>query len=119
MQNTTILLDPARVLLVSAAANGRNPPWEADELILALDLYLRHGQLDDTDSRVVEVSRVLNTLPIHSTRPDAARFRNPNGVAMKLANFAALDPAYVGGVFVLAVAAIKTYGSASMATRRS
>lgn len=29
-------------------------------------------------------------------RPDAEKFRNPNGVAMKLANYAALDPSYPG-----------------------
>jgi hypothetical protein len=44
----------------------------------------------------VELSRVLNSLPIHTVRPDLERFRNPNGVALKLANFAALDPAYPG-----------------------
>src|SRR6185437_8335632 len=75
---------------------GRNPPWEHDELILALDLYFRHGQLDDTDREVIDLSAVLNSLPLHLDRPDASRFRNPNGVAMKLANFAALDPAYPG-----------------------
>ena len=33
---------------------------------------------------------------MHAERPDAARYRNPNGVALKLANFAALDPNYPG-----------------------
>lgn len=75
----------------------RDPTWAQDELILALDLYLRHGLLDDTDARVVDVSEVLNRLPIHPARGDEQSFRNPNGVALKLANFAALDPAYPGG----------------------
>lgn len=70
----------------------RNPPWARDELILALDLYLRKGWLDSTDQDVVELSRVLNDLPIHLERPDRDRFRNPNGVSLKLANFLALDP---------------------------
>jgi 5-methylcytosine-specific restriction protein A len=74
----------------------RNPPWAFDELLLALDLYLREGQLDDSDARVLELSEVLNELPIHTVRPDLERFRNPNGVALKLANFAALDPGYPG-----------------------
>ena len=39
---------------------------------------------------------MLNALPIHNDRPDAARFRNPNGTLMKLGNFAALDPSYSG-----------------------
>ena len=61
-----------------------------------MDLYLREGLLDDTDPKVIELSELLNRLPIHSNRPDGARFRNPNGVALKLANFAALDPSYPG-----------------------
>ena len=74
----------------------RNPPWAEEELVLALDLYLRSGQLDDAHSAVLELSRVLNDLTIQPERPDAARFRNPNGVALKLANFAAIDPNYTG-----------------------
>ena len=74
----------------------RNPPWAEEELILALDLYLREGLLDDKDQAVTELSRDLNALKLHPERPDAERFRNPNGVALKLANFAALDPNYSG-----------------------
>jgi len=75
------------------SASGRNPAWERDELILALDLYLQCGRkvLDDTDPQVVELSDLLNQLPIHPVRPDAGRFRNANGVALKLANFRAID----------------------------
>lgn len=78
------------------SAPSRNPNWAVDELILALDLYRRQGLLDDKHPDVVHLSELLKSLPVHSTRPDAARFRNPNGVALKLANFAALDPAYTG-----------------------
>lgn len=74
----------------------RNPPWAEEELILALDLYLREGILDDKHSDVEALSRALNALDLHAERPDADRFRNPNGVALKLANFAALDPYYPG-----------------------
>ena len=77
---------------------GRNPTWARDELILALELYLRRRRhlpgADDPD--VQELSAFLNSLPIHTVRPDLERFRNPNGVALKLANFAALDPQYPG-----------------------
>lgn len=45
---------------------------------------------------MVELSDVLNQLPIHTDRPDRVRFRNPNGVYMKLCNFLALDPTYHG-----------------------
>lgn len=75
---------------------ARNPRWAEEELVLALDLYLRSGLLDDADPAVVDLSRVLNALKIHSERPDPVRFRNPNGVAMKLGNFAAIDPNYDG-----------------------
>src|SRR5437764_5465383 len=51
---------------------------------------------DGRDPDVVALSSVLNALPIHTVRPDLEKFRNVNGVAMKLANFAALDPAYPG-----------------------
>ncbi len=74
----------------------RNPPWAFDELILALDLYLRRGQLGPRDKEVRDVSDLLNALPIHVDRPDEARFRNPNGVAMKLGNFASIDPSATG-----------------------
>jgi 5-methylcytosine-specific restriction enzyme A len=80
----------------NGAPGRRNPPWAWDELILALELYLRAGLLDDKHPEVMELSRVLNELPLHTVRPDAEKFRNPNGVALKLANFAAIDPAYPG-----------------------
>jgi 5-methylcytosine-specific restriction enzyme A len=77
---------------------ARNPPWTRDELLLALDLYLRRRpQLPGAeDPYVQQLSAVLNSLPIHTVRPDLERFRNPNGVSLKLANFAALDPQYPG-----------------------
>jgi 5-methylcytosine-specific restriction protein A len=76
----------------------RNPAWQRDELILALDLYFRHRP--DTISKkhpeVGALSELLNKLPIHPDRPDAAKFRNVNGTYMKLCNFLALDPDYRG-----------------------
>jgi 5-methylcytosine-specific restriction protein A len=76
----------------------RNPTWHRDELILALDLYVRHhpshiGQ-DHPDVRAL--SKLLNALLIHADRPDAAKFRNANGVYMKLCNFLRFDPTYTG-----------------------
>ena len=70
----------------------RNPPWERDELILALDLYFEipFSKVSDTHPDVVALSELLNKLPLHFDRD--AKFRNPNGVAMKLANLARLDP---------------------------
>ena len=72
----------------------KNPTWVSDELILTLDLYFRleRKAKNQHHPEVVALSELLNRLPIHTERPDAARFRNPSGVALKLANFLALDP---------------------------
>ena len=75
---------------------SRPPTWIRDELILALDLYVRHGWLDDLHPAVQELSEVLNGLPLHPDWRFSPKFRNPNGVCMKLANFQALDPSYSG-----------------------
>ena len=83
-------------------AKGRNPNWTRDELILAFDLYLRvdfahsSGQYGESSAEIQELSEILNALPLHPWRPDAERFRNGNGVYMKLCNFLRLDPAYPG-----------------------
>lgn len=76
----------------------RNPPWARDELILALDLYVRSKPriLSDTDAPVIELSDFLRQLPIHAASQAMPSFRNPNGVAMKLGNFLGLDPEYRG-----------------------
>jgi 5-methylcytosine-specific restriction protein A len=75
-----------------------NPTWQRDELILALDLYFRHSPLHISKEHpeIVALSRLLNKLPIHCERPDEDRFRNPNGVYMKLCNFLRFDPEYKG-----------------------
>ena len=74
---------------------GRPPRfnWQRDELILALDLYIRAGRrvLDETDSQVIALSQSLRGLPIHPERDLDPTFRNPNGVGLKLANFRAIE----------------------------
>ncbi len=95
MVDVEVLDDPLRVRLARGQAT-RNPPWEYDELILALDLYLRRGQPPVSDPKVIALSQLLNQLPIHESRPDSERFRNPNAVHMKLANFKGPDPSYEG-----------------------
>jgi len=46
----------------------RNPTWTRDELILALDLYLHEpaARGSKTHPAVIELSGVLNRLPIHA-----------------------------------------------------
>ena len=79
-------------------SRSNNPDWTRDELILALDLYLRdRGHIPSPrDEAIVDLSDLLNRLPIHTVRPDLEKFRNPNGVVLKITNFAALDPQYPG-----------------------
>jgi 5-methylcytosine-specific restriction protein A len=72
----------------------RNPDWVRDEIILAMDLYVRAGrkQLPSHHEEVVRLSQLLNLLPIHSASARDENFRNPNGVSMILGNFLGIDP---------------------------
>ncbi len=85
-------------LVKDIEAMPRNPNWTRDELILALDLYFRVGRkwLDAQHPELVELSQLLNRLPIHDSGIRETNFRNPQGVSMKIANFLSLDPEYSG-----------------------
>lgn len=76
----------------------RNPKWHKDEIILALDLYfkLESGKIHAGNPEVIELSRVINQLPIYEIKPDELKFRNPNGVSLKLSNFLAIDESHAG-----------------------
>lgn len=76
----------------------RNPKWERDEIILALNLYfkLEKGSMSSDNIEVISLSEILNKLPIHTTKSNNDKFRNPNGVSFKLANFKSIDPEYKG-----------------------
>lgn len=77
---------------------SRNPFWSRDEVILALDTYLRHesSRLHQDHPAVVELSRTLNALGKYLHREMGRDFRNANGVYMKMGNFLHLDPKYNG-----------------------
>lgn len=74
----------------------RNPDWTRDELIVALDFYLRNrDKVPDKGSNAIqELSDNLNTLGriLFGSKDRDGKFRNINGVYMKLMNFRALDP---------------------------
>jgi len=72
--------------------------WTRDELILALDLYhsVPAARGNVRHPAVVELSELLQELPIHPTQFRPPNFRNSNGVVMKLGNFLVYDPDYDG-----------------------
>lgn len=75
---------------------ARNPPWTYDEILLALDLYLPERKvLEETDDRVVALSRLLNELPVHADRAGSS-FRSPDAVVLKLANLRSHDQSTPG-----------------------
>jgi len=65
---------------------------------LALDLYFDFGGAppNQTHPNIVELSQILNKLPIHTKKPDPETSRNANGVYMKLCNYLRFDPDYEG-----------------------
>lgn len=76
----------------------RNPAWTRDELILALDLYIRHRRSPPSkgSAEVKELSVLLNELGHSTSIAGKQTFRNPAGVYMKMMNFRRFDPDYTG-----------------------
>lgn len=76
----------------------KSPSWHRDEIILALDLYRTLDARDMTKNnpKVVELSELLNKLPIYKESMKGEKFRNTNGVQLKLSNFKAIDPNFEG-----------------------
>jgi 5-methylcytosine-specific restriction protein A len=82
------------------ASPARNPDWTRDELIIALDLYLKHrtSPPSKNSKEVLETSDLLNRVgtKLHGSGGKEKSFRNANGVYMKLMNFRRFDPEYTG-----------------------
>ena len=76
---------------------ARNPSWSRDELIVALDLYLKHSGRPPSkhSSEIKDLSDILNRLAHRQGTLKGDRFRNANGVYMKLMNFRRLDPEFI------------------------
>ncbi|SHG42080.1 HNH endonuclease [Pedobacter caeni] len=77
---------------------GRNPDWNREELILALDLYfnLEHGQMHKGNIEVIALSKLLRDLNTHEIVADPQKFRNPSGISRRLGNFKTMDSGYSG-----------------------
>lgn len=65
-----------------------NPNWTRDEVILALDLYLKSdGRVPSpADNRVLALSELLRQNPEHEASATTPSFRNADGVSFKLQN---------------------------------
>lgn len=79
-----------------AEPSKRNQKWSRDELILALDLYVQNpvSPPGKTSREVAELSEVLNQLRRVLGVAGDDKFRNVNGVYMKLMNFRRFDPQF-------------------------
>jgi 5-methylcytosine-specific restriction protein A len=76
----------------------RSPDWTRDEIILACDLAMANGwkRLEYNDPRVIELSALLQSMPVHPEEVRTELFRNPNGVARKTVDITSRHPDYRG-----------------------
>lgn len=73
--------------------------WREEEIRLLLTYYkrMKSGDMHKTHPLVLEASKAIRELEINKEySSQSEKFRNPNGVALKLANFLFLDPQYEG-----------------------
>ncbi len=75
---------------------AKNPDWTRDEIILALDLYLKNRESppSKTSQQVGELSQLLGKLCQLNAGAPSETFRNPPGVYLKMMNLRAHDPQY-------------------------
>ncbi|WP_406467977.1 HNH endonuclease [Streptomyces sp. NBC_01594] len=78
--------------------SSRSPDWTRDEIILACDLAMANGwkRLESSDPRVIQLSELLQIMPIHPEDMRSEQFRNPNGVARKTVDITCQHPDYRG-----------------------
>lgn len=81
-----------------ATMRSRKQAWMRDELILALDLYLREGRGASLGSRE-ELSEALRSIPVEPELCDDPKFRSAQSIAYKLHNFVGIDPSTTAAGF--------------------
>ena len=71
----------------------RNPKWSRDELLLVLHLYLQNPKSPPSkdSEEVKEMSEILGRLNSRLGEDTNSKFRNSNGVYMKMMNFRRFD----------------------------
>ncbi|WP_433398080.1 HNH endonuclease [Streptomyces sp. CA-146814] len=77
----------------------RSPAWTHDELMLACALVVENcwNELREGDPRVLELSDLLRSLPIHEgAARSIPKFRSIGSVSRKTSDLASNHPAYVG-----------------------
>ncbi|OZD05113.1 HNH endonuclease [Rhodococcus sp. 06-235-1A] len=72
--------------------------WVRDEVILVCDVLMDNDwdYLGANDPRVLELSTLLQKMPLYPPEIRGDKFRNPNGVARKTADIATQHPDYKG-----------------------
>ncbi|UJW35100.1 HNH endonuclease [Saccharothrix sp. AJ9571] len=73
--------------------------WLRDELVLACDLVARNDWqgVRSSDPRAIELSTLLQSLPLYPREARGHNFRSPDSVQLKTSNIATQHPSY-GGV---------------------
>jgi 5-methylcytosine-specific restriction enzyme A len=76
----------------------RQPPWQRDELILALNLYIQNERARNikTEPAIAELSDLLKKRADFLDLPHDNTFRSINSIYLKLQNLKRLDPTYEG-----------------------
>lgn len=72
--------------------------WVEEEIRLLLSFYkiLQSGDMHKNHPTVIQASNEIRGLLINRENSTDPKFRNPNGIALKMANFLFLDPNYSG-----------------------
>ncbi|MFC8272189.1 HNH endonuclease [Streptomyces sp. NPDC057271] len=74
--------------------------WVRDELLLACALVVENNwrELRQGDPRVLELSDLLRSLPLHGDASVDLRFRSSNSVSRKTTDIATAHPSYTGSM---------------------
>jgi len=75
-----------------------NPKWNNEEIIMSLNLNCGKNRraIDKKNEKIAARFIFLNRMNLALEKKDKSKFRNVNGVCLKLSNFVALDSFYNG-----------------------
>ncbi|MFF7193047.1 HNH endonuclease [Streptomyces sp. NPDC008079] len=76
----------------------RNPSWQRDELLLACALVVQNGwkELRENDLQVMDLSDLLQVLPLHPVETRSVKFRSTGSVSRKTTDLATAHPSHQG-----------------------